>query len=138
METHVRMPLSDLNRLQQSLKSRIFVSDAAIVRNIRMIKSDAEISKIETSCDIAEGAFDRVAEIAQAGVPLSQIFRKFQILCLDEGADWVAYLAGAAGQGGYGDVISPASDDPLENGDVLMLDTGLVTDGYFCDFDRNF
>lgn len=140
METHVRMPFSDLNRLQQSLKSksRIFASDAAIVRNIRMIKSEAEVQKIERSCDISERAFDRVAEIAQAGVPLSQVFRKFQALCLDEGADWVGYLAGAAGPGGYGDVISPASDDPLKNGDVLMLDTGLVLDGYFCDFDRNF
>jgi Xaa-Pro aminopeptidase len=60
------------------------------------------------------------------------------MLCLDEGADWVPYLAGGAAPGGYGDVISPATDRPLEPGDVLMLDTGLVLDGYFCDFDRNF
>ena len=26
----------------------------------------------------------------------------------------------------------------MARGDVLMLDTGLVRDGYFCDFDRNF
>jgi Xaa-Pro aminopeptidase len=50
----------------------------------------------------------------------------------------VPYLAGGAAKGGYGDVISPASDTPLTDGDVLMLDTGLVWDGYFCDFDRNF
>ena len=48
------------------------------------------------------------------------------------------YLAGAAGQGGYDDVISPATDAELSDGDVLMLDTGLTFDGYFCDFDRNF
>jgi Xaa-Pro aminopeptidase len=71
-------------------------------------------------------------------VPLSKVFREFQALCLQEGADWVPYLAGAADQSGYGDVISPASDAPLLAGDVLMLDTGLVWDGYFCDFDRNF
>ena len=57
---------------------------------------------------------------------------------LEEGADWVPYLAGAAGQAGYDDVISPATQSPLESGDVLMLDTGAVWDGYFCDFDRNF
>lgn len=138
METHVRMPLRDLIRLQQTLKSRIFTSDDAIVRDQRMVKSEAEISKIANACQIADRAFLRVPEIARAGVPLSQVFREFQALCLHEGADWVPYLAGAAEQGGYGDVISPASDDPLENGDVLMLDTGLVWDGYFCDFDRNF
>ncbi|WP_282130106.1 M24 family metallopeptidase, partial [Roseobacter litoralis] len=40
--------------------------------------------------------------------------------------------------GGVRDVISPATDNPLQTDDVLMLDTGLVRDGYFCDFDRNF
>jgi Xaa-Pro aminopeptidase len=66
------------------------------------------------------------------------VFRQFQRLCLEHGADWVPYIAGGAGQNGYDDVISPASDIPLRNCDILMLDTGLVWDGYFCDFDRNF
>ncbi|PWL35898.1 MAG: peptidase M24, partial [Marivita sp. XM-24bin2] len=57
---------------------------------------------------------------------------------LDAGADWVPYLAGAADRSGYADVISPATETPLMLGDVLMLDTGLVWDGYFCDFDRNY
>jgi len=35
-------------------------------------------------------------------------------------------------------VISPAGPEPLARGDVLMLDTGAVLKGYFCDFDRNF
>ena len=48
------------------------------------------------------------------------------------------YVAGAAEPGGYADVISPAGTKPLARGDVLMLDTGMVRDGYFCDFDRNF
>jgi Xaa-Pro aminopeptidase len=138
METHVRMPLCDLRRLKQTLKSREIVGDQAIVRSLRMVKTDAEIAKISMACNIAERAFTRVPEIAGVGVPLSKVFREFQALCLQEGADWVPYLAGAADQGGYGDVISPASDAPLLAGDVLMLDTGLVWDGYFCDFDRNF
>ena len=138
METHVRMPMADLNRLQQTLNDRVFAGDTAIVRDMRMVKSEAEIAKISTACTIADRAFARVFEIAGEGVPVSQVFREFQALCLHEGADWVPYLAGAAAQGGYGDVISPASDDPLRTGDVLMLDTGLVWDGYFCDFDRNY
>ena len=50
----------------------------------------------------------------------------------------VGYLVGGAGQGGYGDIISPPSGRALRDGDVLILDTGCVFDGYFCDFDRNF
>jgi Xaa-Pro aminopeptidase len=138
MESSVRMPLSALRALETQLSPRLLTGDAAIVRRLRLSKSDAEIVKIATACEIAERAFARVNEIAAIGIPLSEVFRRFQAHCLEEGADWVPYLAGAAGQGGYGDVISPASDLPLVQGDVLMLDTGLVWDGYFCDFDRNF
>ncbi|HBZ45328.1 MAG TPA: peptidase M24 [Maritimibacter sp.] len=137
-ETHLRMPLTDWQRLTQSLPDRSFTDDADILRHTRMIKSPAEVAKLRTACATADRAFDRVAEIARAGTPLSQVFRDFQILCLEEGADWVPYLAGGAGQGGYGDVISPATETPLTTGDVLMLDTGLVVDGYFSDFDRNY
>ena len=138
MESHLRMPLADFRQLEQILATRVITSDAGITRHLRMVKSHAEITKIKTATAIADRAFDRVPEIAGAGVPLSQVFRDFQRLCLEEGADWVPYLAGGAGQGGYGDVISPATDTPLAMGDILMLDTGLVWDGYYCDFDRNF
>ncbi|WP_420584149.1 M24 family metallopeptidase [Ruegeria sp.] len=136
-ETHVRMPLADLKRVQDGLGNRRLGSDNGILRALRMIKSPAEIEKIETACAIAGRAFHRVSEIANEGVTLDEVFRRFQMLCLEEGADWVPYLAGGAERGGYTDVISPARPIPLRSGDVLMLDTGLVWDGYFCDFDRN-
>jgi Xaa-Pro aminopeptidase len=138
MESHVRMPLASLRQLEASLGVRKLTGDATITRRLRMVKSEGEIAKIRDAARVAGQAFDRVPEIAAAGVPLSRVFRDFQRLCLEEGADWVPYLAGAASAGGYGDVISPATDAPLATGDVLMLDTGLVRDGYFCDFDRNF
>ncbi|SFR98666.1 Xaa-Pro aminopeptidase [Yoonia litorea] len=133
-ETHVRMPHASLTRIGEAVG---LVSDEGIMRSLRMVKTDAEIAKVAEACAIAGRAFARVPEIADAGTSLEHIFRQFQMLCLEEGADWVPYLAGGAGQGGYGDVISPATDAPLAKGDVLMLDTGLVHDGYFCDYDRN-
>ena len=137
LQSHLRMPLDDFGRLNAALPKPIGV-DAGILRSLRLVKSEAEIEKIKTACHIATRAFERVPEIARAGQPLEAVFRDFQRLCLEEGADWVPYLAGAAAQGGYGDVISPADERPLTAGDILMLDTGLVHDGYFCDFDRNF
>ncbi|MFT5067240.1 MAG: Xaa-Pro aminopeptidase [Yoonia sp.] len=137
LETHLRMPLDNFEMLQKTIGSKI-ISDGGIIPALRTIKSNAEIAAIQTACDVANRAFARVPEIAGVGVPLSTVFRKFQMLCLDEGADFVPYLAGGAGQGGYDDVISPASSVPLLDGDILMLDTGLTVNGYFCDFDRNF
>ena len=137
-ETHLRMPLDDLARLGNALGDRQLAPDAGIIQRLRMVKSEAEIGKIRAACAVADRAFGRVGEVARAAVPLDEVFRRFQMMALDEGADWVPYLAGAAGHGGYADVISPATRRPLARGDVLMLDTGLVRDGYFCDFDRNF
>lgn len=137
LESHLRMPLDDWARLQQALAGRKLTGDGQILRHLRIVKSEAEIAKIRHACGIADRSFARVAEIAQPGASLDEVFRRFQMLCLEEGADWVGYLAGGAGPGGYGDVIAPAGPAQLTPGDVLMLDTGVVWDGYFCDFDRN-
>jgi Xaa-Pro aminopeptidase len=138
LETHLRMPLADLEALRARLEPRGFVDATDCVQRVREIKSEAEIEKIRETCAIAGRAFDRVPEFAQPGRPLADVFRSFQIALLEEGADWVSYVAGGAGPDGYNDVISPAGPQPLRRGDVLMLDTGAVKDGYFCDFDRNF
>jgi Xaa-Pro aminopeptidase len=135
--TALRMPLADLEAVTARSGLR-FTDDAGIVAGLRAVKSEAEIAKIETACAIAGRAFDRLGEIAGPGVSVARVFRDFQRLLLEEGADWVPYLAGGAGPNGYADVISPAGEVPLLAGDVLMLDTGAVWDGYFCDFDRNF
>lgn len=137
-ETHLRMPLADYQRLSKLLDGRVLRDDADILRRLRLVKSQAEIDKIRHACAIAGRAFATVPNFARQGVALDECFRRFQMACLEHGADWVSYTAGGAGPDGYGDVISPATGQPLEAGDVLMIDTGLVWDGYFCDYDRNF
>ena len=137
-ETRLRMPLADFERLKSAIAPLAIADATDPLRRAREVKSEAEIEKIRATCDAAGTAFGQVHTIARAGRPLAEVFRDFQIACLHSGADWVSYLAGGAGPGGYADVISPASARPLADGDVLMLDTGAVREGYFCDFDRNF
>ncbi len=137
-ETHLRMPLGDYQRLQNLLEPRQFADGTDVIQGAREIKSDAEVDVIRGVCNIASAAFDQVPGIVAKTGKLDAVFRDFQAALLSERADWVSYLAGGAGQGGYDDVISPAGPRPLASGDVLMLDTGAVRNGYFCDFDRNF
>jgi Xaa-Pro aminopeptidase len=137
-ETSLRMPLADYARLCEAIAPRTVVDATAIVQALHRVKSEAEIAKIAHACSIAGKAFDGMASIARTGTPLTHVFRDFQVALLQAGADWVPYLAGGAGPGGYGDVISLPSARPLQTGDVLMLDTGAIHDGYFCDFDRNY
>ncbi|MEM9032045.1 MAG: Xaa-Pro peptidase family protein [Pseudomonadota bacterium] len=137
-ESCLRMPLANWDALRADMGTHRFTDDAGIVRSLRAVKSELEIAKIRRACAIAGSAFGDVHRLAALGDPLDRVFRRFQSACLEHGADWVGYLAGGAGPQGYSDVISPAAEVPLAFGDVLMLDTGVVWDGYYCDFDRNY
>lgn len=110
-ETHLRMPLTDHAHVVERLAPRAFADASDVVRRVREVKSEAEIDKIRTACGTADAAYARVPAIAGASRTLADIFRGFRIALLEEGADWVSYLAGAAGPDGYGDVISPATTD---------------------------
>ena len=134
----LRMPMNDFVRLRIVLSSVEFVDASPLMRALRMVKSSAEIEAVADICAIGSRAFARAGDLFGTGMPLDAAFRAFRIALLEEGAEEVPYLVGGAGQGGYADVISPPSDIPLREGDVLMFDTGASKRGYFCDFDRNF
>ena len=136
-ESSLRMPMADFLQLRGGLNAE-FLDATPLVRDMRMVKSAAELAIIRRICAIGSAAFSQAGVLFHAGQPLDQAFRAFKIALLAAGAEDVPYLVGGAGQGGYGDVISPPSGTPLAHGDVLMLDTGATLQGYFCDFDRNF
>ncbi|MCV0428015.1 MAG: Xaa-Pro peptidase family protein [Roseibium sp.] len=137
-ETALRMPLGDYEKLTERLPGLSIADATGLVRGLRMIKSEREIEKIAHICTVGSRTFAKVPELAHQGQPLEDLFRAFRREGLAQGADDVPYLVGGADQGGYRDVISPPSRRPLAQGDILMLDTGAVWDGYYCDFDRNF
>ena len=136
-ETHLRMPLTDWERLIAALPGVQITDATGLVQRLRMVKSSAEIEKLQHICSIGSSAFAEVPKFASVGVPLEEVFREFRRTALMLGADDCPYLVGGADQGGYSDVISPPGRRLLEAGDILMMDTGCTWDGYFCDFDRN-
>lgn len=141
-ETHLRMPLRDFEQVKKLIaehESRSNWQDATqIIRRLRMVKSEAEIEKLEYVAQCASDVFENLDSFVQLGMRDDEIFRAFKIECLKAGVDDVAYLVGAAGPGGYDDIIAPPAGRHLLDGDVLILDTGCTFDGYYCDFDRNY
>ncbi|MEL6793149.1 MAG: Xaa-Pro peptidase family protein [Pseudomonadota bacterium] len=132
-EAGLRMPLTDFQRIGVA-----FEDASPLMKRLRMVKSPAEVEKIEAICAIGSAGFAQASELFRAGQTMREAFAAFRIALIKEGADDVPYLVGGKGPDGYADVISPPSDEALREGDVLMLDTGATRDGYFCDFDRNF
>lgn len=137
-ETNLRMPLNDFDRLRRELGGYEIVDDGGIVKSLRMVKSETEIDKIRFACRTVSGVFAQLPSYLRTGMADGEVFRAFKIACLEAGVDDVSYLVGGAGPGGYSDIISPPSGRQLSQGDVLILDTGCVFEGYFCDFDRNY
>jgi len=137
-ETHLRLPLNEFAKLNEAIGEQAFADATSILKSLRQIKSDLEIDKITHICEIASEAFDTLPDIVHTGMSESLIFRRFKMKLIECGADDVPYIAFGAAQGGYRDIISPPSDRATEPGDIMILDTGSIRDGYFCDFDRNF
>lgn len=137
-ETHLRMPLADFEVLRTKCHSAEFVDATPLIQALRLVKSESEITKIALICDIVSDAFEALPDLLTLGDTEEEVFRTFKIEILRRGVDDVPYLVGGAGPAGYEDIISPPSSRSLQRGDVLMLDTGSVFDGYYCDFNRNF
>ena len=134
-ETHLRMPLADWEELQEVTIDVAYHDATDVVRSLRMHKSDLEVSKTAYVCNIVSDAFEGIPDLLSVGMTEREAFAAFRIDLLRRGADDVPYLVGATGPG-FDDVIKQPSDRVIEEGDLLMFDTGTVFDGYFSDFDR--
>lgn len=135
-ETHVRMPLRDVDRLRAEVGDFVDVTD--IIAGLRMIKSEREIAKHRHICGIVSDAFDELPNLLSTGMTEREAFAAFRAEILRQGADDVPYLVGATGPGGIDDIIRQPQDRLIADGDLLIFDTGSTFDGYFSDFDRNF
>lgn len=137
-ESCLRMPLADYKRLCANLADYSIVDVTDMVQAQRQVKSAAEILKISAACQAAGRAFAGLPQWARTGMTERSLFQRFKLKCMDHGVDDVSFLVGAACAAGYDDIIAPPGEHKIADGDILILDTGCVVDGYFCDFDRNF
>lgn len=144
-ETRSGFPAGDLLKLLDNLKQNGItkVDDCVpMVRKCRNIKTPWEIENITTVCNMVNRAFDNLPRIIetlnknQNSVNMKDVVREFKIECFRQGVHEVVYIAAGCGQSGYVSVID-VDDKILEEGDVLVIDTGCKYNGYFCDYDRN-
>jgi Xaa-Pro dipeptidase len=138
MESHLRMPANDYKLLATELADMELVDCAQLMLNLCSIKSSAEVAKIRYICELTSDSFIALPGFARTGQSEREIVRSMRIDLLQRGADHTPYIVSASGKDGYGDIIMGPGDRSLEDGDILIIDTGTVYDGYFCDFDRNY
>lgn len=136
IESHLRMPINNYLQLAEQ-SNKTFVDVSLDIHNLRQIKSSAEIAKIRDICRITNIGFANIAQHAQIGMSERQICKQFRLDMLSAGADECPYIIAGSGADGYDSIIMGPSDRVINEGDILIIDTGAVRDGYFSDFDRN-
>ena len=137
-ETHLRMPAADFARLGERMRGRTMIDISGPVRELRSIKSAAEVAKIRFACEVTAAGFEHLRTRLHAGMSEREACRCMHREMLRLGADACPYLIAASGPGGYDNIIMGPTDRHLVPGDVLIIDTGARFDGYFSDFDRNY
>jgi len=137
-ETHLRMPAANFAVLQARLSSHALVDVSPIMRELRSVKSEAEVDKVRFACEITAAGFDYLLESLHQGMTEREACKAMHLEMLRLGADSCPYLISASGPGGYDNIIMGPTDRELEQGDVLIIDTGATFDGYYSDFDRNY
>lgn len=136
IESHLRMPINNFMQLTKMVNKE-FVDVSLAVHELRQIKSQAEIEKTREICRITNVGFQNIPEYARTGMTEREICKRFRIDMLQAGADECPYIIAGSGKDGYDSIIMGPTDRVIEEGDVLIIDTGAVRDGYFSDFDRN-
>ena len=136
-EMAIRMPVRDLFKLKEILKTNI-VDGSDAIWEIRMIKTNAEVERIKHICSITSDAYNDLPSKLNIGDTEREAVNKLKIDIINRGADNVPFMPGISGEGGVSQIVCGPSDRIIEKGDILFIDTGSTFDGYFCDFDRNF
>ena len=137
-ETFLRMSINDYQDIQKNLSEYNFVDASEILWSIRKIKSELEIKNIKEICSITTKVFDNFPQKINLGMSEKEIASIFKKEIIENGADYIQYIACASGLNGYNQIICNPTERVTKDGDILIIDTGSTLNGYFCDFDRNF
>ena len=137
-ESRIGMTLGDVLKLIEEIKPTDIADCSGLCRELRIIKSDAEIARIRRACEIASDAFDALPGFITPGSTEIDVAGRFKANMILAGAEKVPFTGMSSGNGGYETIITRPSSRQLGKGDILVIDTGAKYEGYFCDFDRNF
>jgi Xaa-Pro aminopeptidase len=137
-EARLGMPVLDFLRLKDMLQPSTFVDAEPVFREIRMVKSSAEIDRIRQICRITSESFAALPSLLRLGDTEWSACRRLQLDLTLRGAHRTPHLMGISGYNGYTNINTGPTGRVLGQGDVLIIDAGCCIDNYWCDFNRNF
>lgn len=124
----IRSNLSDFNLMPAS----------RILAQRRMVKTEEEILKIETSQRIAEKALTKIIPLIKPGVTEREISAELTFAMIQLGADTLAFDNIVSFGENSANPHHHPSDKKLDKNDLILIDFGARKNGYCSDMTRTF
>jgi Xaa-Pro aminopeptidase len=118
--------------------TRSILDTAPLVHEMRVLKSDDEIAWMQRSSDIAAEAHIRAMRETQPGMGEHEIEALIEYTFRRRGAAGWAYPSIVAGGANATVLHYISNDQPLHDGDLLLIDAGCELGSYCSDITRTF
>ena len=99
-----------------------------LIRLIRMVKTEDELSRLIRSAEISEAAAMEALALARPGRPIADVVRHYRQQIAKDGADFDHFAFGVRGLG-----LATEPNYILTDDDILYVDFGCIYEGAFSD-----
>jgi len=110
---------------------------SGVVRGMRAVKSDAELSTMRRAADITSAAFEDIHPLIRSGISEADIDRAIRESFARHGATGIAF-PGIVGSGANAVLPHYQRNDAVMTEGLVVIDIGCAVDGYASDMTRTF
>lgn len=132
-EQRLGMSVADYEALRARFPRHRFVDAASLLWGLRMVKSPAELARLERAVRITDETYAAVFPTLRPGMTEREIASRFhaEMARLGASASWLIIQSGTYDRGGL--VIR---DRMVQVGEMVWVDMGADVLGYYADFSR--
>ncbi|KAF9907331.1 hypothetical protein BX616_000465 [Lobosporangium transversale] len=134
--TFTSRPHDKINTIADSDPMSTTKSLSPLIQELRVIKSEAEIKIMREAGEISGKAFIETMKFTNPQRFEHQIYAKFDYECRMRGSQMMAYVPVVAGGSNALTMHYVNNDQPLHNGDLILMDAGGELNGYASDITR--
>ncbi len=135
-EMRLGLPITSFRKLESLAKGVKFVDASPLLWSLRQIKSPREIAYIRKACRAAARGLRRGWRCLRVGMTERELQRRMAVAMLESGADKVQWLPIHSGPGNYAKFTMEPTGRRFRPGDMVWVDAGVTTNGYWSDFNR--
>lgn len=106
------------------------------LQKLRAVKDKGEIAALKKSANLLWKGFEHVKKLLKVGVAEEALAKEFEIFCLKRGASGPAFEPIIAFGKNSAMPHYRAGEQRLKKGDIVLIDIGVIVDGYASDMTR--